>query len=517
MTSHHTAGSRNRTLSKAFASRAVVGYSVLGLAALGEVACIPLRAYGAAVALLVLGIIGLGIADLFGLMSLAFPAFSLFAMGLSLGVVEAGAYISEQERYGFNIGATAPFCLYAMGFLAVAHGTLFTFARRVAPRGHVPSRVTLLGTISLISVVAGLAYAVIFLTSGTALTFASRFAWVASLPPASAKVSSLMLTFAFPAVSAFAGIYLGVFGWSHRLLVLIVPAACLFITGDKFTGFLSAFLYLLLGIGLGGYISGRRVRISPRGAVALLFAALLLAAVFVWGYIRLGADNILEAITTRIALQGHVWFGIFDRFHGAPSIPVAALVHENTKIDPSGLDLLSYYVADPIFVYKRLGQGVTFSMGGPPSALAAFGTWPGLLIYASLGILYSGAVLSALFFLPRRLEVFCLASVALYQSVNLATMMGRWDSLAGPVALSTYVVILAGVAFGLVEQKNPAQGARIRHRVYGALLPQRFRRQPRQPSEPVSPSSPKTDSQRMGASLGWSRDRERGNSRAAPR
>ena len=62
---------------------------------------------------------------------------------------------------------------------------------------------------------------------------------------------------------------------------------------------------------------------------------------------------------------------------------VVDLVRESTLSDPAGLDLLSYLISDPLFVYQRIASGVTFTMGGPPSVLAAFGMLPGMIVLRS--------------------------------------------------------------------------------------------------------------------------------------
>ncbi len=396
-------------------------------------------------------------------MTLIYPVYALAGAVASLTVIESGAYITEQYRFGFNIGASGILALYAACFLTVAHIWISYWADRMS--GRVSRRATRVLGLYVVGTSVGsvLFYGVVFLRYGTALSDLTRFAWLASLPNVLIDAHTLIRSYIIPVAFALAGILLVVNGWrrSWYVIFLALPLVCLFWAGDKFSGFALPLILGCVGVGVGCIYAGVRPRIRLRQFGWIGVLGLLLLGIVAFGYIRSGAQNAVSAIADRLALQGHVWFGIFDRLGGAPGVDFFTMVRDNTLSTPSGLDALSYLVSDPNFVHERLGRGVTFTMGGPATALAALGTWGGLIAFSATAFLYVAVIYGIVRLGYSQMYVPVLVLLCLYLVVGAATQMGYWDALYSPVALGCYslliICLLAAVGMRRLKSQHEAR------------------------------------------------------------
>lgn len=417
-------------------------YAVVLVCFIGTLVSIPLQAAVFSMLLAVVGIAALAVADLRALLILSFPTYALIGALASVVLIERGAYISEQSRYGFSVGASPALAAYTLAFLGLAHFTVVALMRSLGSAKNIdptPFRNVLIAG----SLVVALFYAITFFLYGTGLGFSDlRFGWARTLSPVFNKIHGLLGMFALPAIFGLAGFYWAYFQKRELwFLFLALPPAALVLTGEKFSGFLSAIAVGLAGAGIAGYVARRRFGVQPSRLIVAFGIGVVLLVSVALGYQRAGSGNILEAISTRIVLQGHVWFGIFELFRGAPGVSATDLIRGSTLANPAGLDLLSYLIADPLFVYQRIAAGVTFTMGGPPSSLAAFGLMPGLMVYALGGLAYAMvARLAASCFSKGRVIVGTVA-LAYFVILGLTTQMGRWDVAFGTVASACYLVL----------------------------------------------------------------------------
>lgn len=430
-------------------------YAVVLLALSGLLICSVFRAYDLSVVLTLVAIVALATADLRGLFVLAFPAATLVGAVWSVSLIEAGAFVTEQYRYGFNIGATPLLSIYVVAFLATGHAILNVAIPRVLPSSRQLNERTLAWCVALGSLALGLFYAFVFVRYGVGLKFESRFDWLNTLPGFVQQVHGLLASFATPMVFCLGAIHLVAFGFTRRsllLLTLAIPAVAIFATGEKFSGFQNMILLFLTGLGLGGYLVGRRLQIKLGYLIGALVVSAGLAIVLALGYSRMGVDDPLQSIRDRFALQGHVWFGIADSFGGNARLQVSELIAPNLHNSPAGLDLLSYFVAPPDYVYGRIGRGVSFTMGGPPSALAAFGDVGGIFVFAMLSTAYVAVILVALAALSRNHIVLGALALMYYSIVGYCVIMGRWDTAYGTVSLAIIAasaVLFVGIRAGL--------------------------------------------------------------------
>jgi len=421
------------------------GYYLLVLLCLsGLFVCIPLELAMPSLVLTALGVGALGLVDLRALMVLAFPGYALLGALYSVVLIERGAYVSEQFRYGFNIGAAPALGAYALGFLLAAHVGVSAVLSRMRMGDRPVSAKRFKAVIVFSAVAVTFFYAATFVLVGTGLQYASRFGWVQELPVGLARLHGVSRSFLIPATAALWGFYLGYFrrieSWQ---VVLIGPVACIALTGEKLSAFLAIGSFVLLGIALASYLAGRQVAARPRAVLGVLLAACLMAVSLIQGFRRMGAVDLATAVENRVVLQGHVWFGIADRFEGHAGVPWTVLVRRNSAERPAGLDHLSYLVSDSQFVHSRIVNGITFTMGGPPGVLAGAGFLVGFIVFSLLGLLYALAAWSALRALRDDAPLWAAATLSFFSILSATLLMGQWDAIYGPVGLACLLAVVA--------------------------------------------------------------------------
>lgn len=384
------------------------------------------------------------IIDLRATLVISQAIFGLAGTLFSLVLIESGGYISEQSRSGYYIGATQTFALYALAFIVISHLSVHALGVRlttidikdVLPR----MRLFVIWSVVVISIF----YSFAFFSIGIGVvTPLGRFGWASQLDPGLSKVHFFIAIFLLPALFALVGIHFIITRkLNYWYAFLLLPVIALWLTGEKFSGFASALFAALAGAGIGLYISKRHLRFHKKFVLLsiLVLSGFLLSVVV--GYLMQNSNNAFLSIFERVTLQGHVWFGIFDRFQGEAAVSFFDLVKPNSLISPSGLDLLSYIVSDDVFVRERIKLGVSFTMGGPPSALAAFGLFPGLYIYGMLGLCYAGVMLLIHSSLKRKAVLRALSSLFLFSIIAQTVLMGRWSVSYGTVAMVAYISAL---------------------------------------------------------------------------
>ena len=437
----------------------VIGYVITAVAFVGLVVCASLELTTTALVITVAGLLGLAIADLRSLLILSFPIYGLLGSLFSVALIENGAYVTEQFRYGTNLGATSWLGMYTLAFLTVAHvATTRLLTRRAAAGAAATAPPAFRKAVVAIAVAVGLFYALAFAKYGTGLSYADlRFGWNRALSPAFQKGHSISATYLIPASFGMTAYYAT---QARRLEawygVLVVPVVCVFLTGEKFGGFVLSATVAAAGVGIAAFARRERINANPRVVVLAGVAVALLAASLVRGFQRMGFTDVWTAVERRMVLQGHVWFGIYDRFGGSPGVSLSDLVRPNSLDQPAGLDRLSYLVSDPSFVHDRIEHGVTFTMGGPPSLLAAFGDLGGLVGYGLLGLALAWAASMALRYLRRGRPLSAIAGLGFFVVVGTATQMGRWDSVYGQAGLACLALFLCD---GVVRSSRPRRAA----------------------------------------------------------
>lgn len=446
------------------------GY-LLALACLVAIlGCIPFELSEISFSLFILGVIALAATDFRLFLMLAFPVYALGGSLLSVILIENGMYVTEQFRYGSQVGASSSLAAYAFGFLLVAHvGLYFVLGgkRKVVNPGN-PNVYRRL--IYLLNLSIAFFYFFVFANYGFGTDERTRFDWLASLPTVVEKLSSFFMAYVVPVSFAVTGFYLRFFGKSKSvLLFLLVPLAATAGTGEKFSAFAGSFLMLLMGLGLAAYLKKERLIFNWRASLISLLAGFWIVMALVSGFRRLGANNFLDAAIERVVLQGHVWFGIFDHYQGAPTLTALNIFGINTLEQPAGLDYLSYLVSEESFVFARISRGISFTMGGPAGVLGVFGFFFGFVVFTLMGMLYVAAISSIVWALNKKSAILTSAAICLYIIVGKATQMGRWDDSYSvfPLLLYSYL-FFAWVHYNFKETRKSKHQFAPQRNIYSA-------------------------------------------------
>lgn len=420
------------------------GFYVLVVACFaGILVCLPLQAATPSFILALASIGLLAMQDLRGILILAYPVYALLGALFSGVLIEHGAYITEEFRYGENIGATPLLAAYTVGFVGIAHFSLRLFlGARLSNSADV--NLSWLRKLTLaICVGAGMFYLAAFALIGTGFAYPDlRFGWSRALPPGFGVIHNLLAALFIPTAFALAAFDVVVSRKiSRSFFVLVVPLAAMYFIGSKFSEFNTPVMFGFMGAGLGGYVSGRRAKVKLRHVlIALAVVGGLTLSIFV-GLQKLGNVNLYDSFVTRVALQGHVWWGIVDNFQGAPRVPFSSLVAANTSDKPSGLDLLSYVVSRPDFVRQRISLGYHFTMGGPPGVLGVMGSYAGLVVFTLMGLAYGAVAYVIVEAIKFARPVATVAALIVFLQYGYATLGGSWDDLHGKVSLACYVML----------------------------------------------------------------------------
>ena len=370
---------------------------------------------------------------------------------VSLVMIESGEYVAEQFRYGFNNGSTALQVPYLILFLLVFHYFTHRFAYRFSGKIDLegaPLRrfywILLLGYAAVI-----LAFVATLIVYGTASDVGGdRYVYWSHLPD---RVGDVVMGLRFWGLSALA-VFLGFYTrYVKRPAVTLLAAyvltfVLLYLMGEKFAALYNNIFLFLTGFALAAIIANKPVKLRPSVLFFSLIAVLGLYFALDAGYEVLsgGRADTAESITDRITLESHVWFGIVDLGRGVPFVDFHDMWKFNSLDTPSGLDFLSYLVSSPDYVHKRLSDGITFTQGGAPAALAVFGYVGGLLFFGVEAFLYPLVGLLLLSFLKARMIVPAFVSVLGYNLVMQTAIMGYWAAYHSRVAMIWGAVMIAG-------------------------------------------------------------------------
>lgn len=328
--------------------------------------------------------------------------------GASLGgvLIESGAYISEQFRYGFQNGATLHLVLYSVLLVAVARPIFHALRAKIHIEGTVPefygiTRVIATAINLLLLVLGGLSLATLAVR-GTALTMGvDRFTLKATVLPA--WMGSL--DWYFIQLVFLSSLSAALFGKSslfirHSSRVGFLGAlASLVLYGEKYTGLVNTTYVFLLPILLTSVREIRRPTAIWRALKRYLPLLVLIAAVsfslIIYHYVNIysqGGDP-FEMLNRRLALQGHVWWGIDEQvLEGWNWADAQRHLVKEIDMFPSwagpypldrGMGYLMTLVAPPELVNAYHARGVRFTMGYPAIALVLCG-YGGLISFQIL-------------------------------------------------------------------------------------------------------------------------------------
>lgn len=415
-----------------------------------------------------LGVMGILRANWIAFAFLAFPIWSLLGALLSNRLIEEGSYITEQFRSGFSNGATNLIALYSLAMLIAAHALIARGMRSWVPldRERSAYRIDKVATLLCFVLLGILVFYVAILMMYGVASGSDRFSYWNSMQPQVRAAVQGVRSLGTP-ITAFTVLFAVITtsrSLRRYLLVLLVMLQIpLWLMGDKFSPFIGSLMAALSGLGLAYLFLGKSFRVRASYALWASLAVAATLTALVQGFTQMAgsrgeSDGAADAILGRTVLQGHVWFGIFDRSQSMSGAlaSMSDLLAQNSLENPTGLNYLSYLVSRPEYVNARLERGVTFTMGGPASPLAFAGPMLGLLLYVAIGCLYALQFTMIVAALKQGRYVFCglglLASVPLHSVV----LMGNWYSIYNEVGI---VVIAAAVILMISRRRDAYSGA----------------------------------------------------------
>lgn len=341
----------------------------------------------------------------------------------SLYYIELGNYISEQKRYGENIGALVRYTVYTSLFLFFAYITLNIVVKHKLSSSFSMirhERFFDIATKSFFVFIVGMSLLIMSIYGVPLLKGMARFQFYKMIEPFD-KIIFLM-----PICAFFLGIKKALDSANFSICALFILVAILVLFSDKFSGIFSVMVYYIIGFYVTKNILVRNISLGFNKKILLIYFPIsfcFLLSTVIFGFLFLqGADasDIIDRVLSRaLGLQAHVWYGIdeqLSRGYLSPNAEIFFLQNKEPE-QPAGLIYLMYQVADYDFVRSFREAGIRFTNGYPAIVLISFGYTFSFFILAFLGVLL-GYILYYLFLKVYYLQpIRLLVSLILYNNI----------------------------------------------------------------------------------------------------
>jgi hypothetical protein len=407
--------------------------------------------------------------------------FALDFWGASLGsaLIESGAYISEQLRYGYQTGSTVRLVFYSVILIGTAQFFYNLLVRRhMSKEGairfqRIPRTVGIIVNILLLGLVVFLLAS--FLIYGTVFEQrVDRFVYRAQIAPDwLIYISGYLYQLVF-----LSGLSLNTFRQSRFIRVsslvgFLGSLIVVILQGEKFTGLLLLthifWLPSILTSSWDSVRTGEAWRKLRRYIPLTFLVASASFVLIIYHYSNFyGSKNTFEMLSQRLALHGHVWWGTDENvLSGRNSVDAMTQLERefNPFASPEGrfspelgIGFLMTLVAPWPVVQAYYDMNVRFAMGYPAIALYIFG-YAGLILFQ----LIAGAIL-ALFLLHfsrailmgNFIRAFIL--LRLYFVLVEVFIMGELYRL---YSYKVWIYLAALAVIGLVASQSRIKGKRM--------------------------------------------------------
>lgn len=402
-------------------------------------------------------------------------SFMLFLayMGAITGglLIESGVYVSEQARYGFATGSTIRLAFYWLVFLTVS--TIGIRAWRSGPRRG-PDAVRLSTTwrwslYALAGVLAAVVFAGLIVNGSPLLERTDRFTyWRTNAIPFLQPIHNQASTAVFLVGLAF------VFAPRklERAIALFIALAFLVyfvFQGEKFTALTHVVFAFLLPVAV-RTLSAPGATIPPAKTLvagAILSGALTSLILFQYQTV-FGSAEPVARLVQRIALQGHVWWGVDERIR-AGELPVepetqrahelAALLKIEPPTDEVGMALLMRTVAPLDLVERYERQGIRFTMGYPAIGLYLFGPIGLLVLQAVAAMLFVGLFIYMSWAIGQARVLHGVVAYKLYYELHGPFTMGNLHDITNAKILVFLALVLLALAIDHMRPSRRSQNA----------------------------------------------------------
>lgn len=383
-------------------------------------------------------------------------------------LIEGGAYVSEQARQGFATGSTLRLALYWLFFIAVAT-LLFRrlgdrWGLRTGARAPHLSGAWRWAIYALALAVLGVVVAGLVINGAPLIERTDRFSyWRGNAVPFLQPVHNQLSTVVFLLGIAFAFTRRR----QERLFVLALVASSLVyfvLQGEKFTALVHVGFGFVLPVAAlalarpGAGISLVRLAMAGIAAMAVLTSLILFQYVTVFD-----ADAPVDRLVQRIALQGHVWWGVDERV-AAGMLPVppstqrlreaVALIDPRPAEHDVGMTLLMRTVAPEDLVQRYRRQGIRFTMGYPAIGLYLLGPAGVLALQVVAALLFVAVALYLVRSVTRARIVHAVVAYKLSYEVYAPFATGDLHELINPKLIVYAALLLFAVAIDHIRRRR---------------------------------------------------------------
>lgn len=386
------------------------------------------------------------------MLMLGFQIFSLLFMLFSNVIIEGGAYIVEQFRYGYMNGSTLVLSFYIL--LPIFVGVFF-LRGLIYQKINISERRINKGFSLLILIGLGIIVIYIFLIAKSrilTLGIGNRFIFWTELGDGVFITLAKYVRAIVPALSSIFGFLFFYSGFKKQKIIMALIFSVImllfFITGDKASPFISLFFGFILGMSFSFKNQDIQLHLTFSRLILFLLLFTILIVVVLWGYIvqhGVNIENLYEVFTTRLALQGHVWFGIYELIldkDSSQALSFGNLIHKDTLDFPSGLSYMSYLISEYGYVTDRISRGISFTMGGAAAAIGFSGLYFGLAVFTLLFSLYSFVLAYSYKKVIMGQWIIFLICMTYIVSLNSVVLMGNWYSLYNSAAILFYMAYI---------------------------------------------------------------------------
>ena len=313
----------------------------------------------------------------------------------SLIFIEQGAFITEQNRFGVQIGSPYKFFLYIFSF-SISGILLFHLNRnnhkkmskffREKNSDYDPFYFFLVLFFVLL-ICFSLAYAM----NGLPLLLAiERFSYWEGIEVLRRAV------YVTPIATFFLGMSFAHTKKIFKVLILILLCGILFLFGEKFTGPYLNIAYFFTGYYLVSNLKHIDINYGFERQVIFIWGPLLFISLTILvaiGYLILNsfaADEVADQIIQRaLGLQGHTWYGVdYNLMNGHIQHQNDLFLKEYSSEYPAGMESIMYSISNSDFVKATRDLGIRFTNGYPAIVLLSFGFDAGLVAQFFLGFIF---------------------------------------------------------------------------------------------------------------------------------
>lgn len=380
-----------------------------------------------------------------------FQIVSLLIFVFSVSMIEKGAYIIEQFRYGYINGSTLLSSIYVL--IAIMFSSVFKVYNNYT-KGY-NQRYVLKGYFFLNYILFGVAavYTFLILKSNILIDgLSNRFIFWEKLSSNVLVMIAKYVRAVIPCTASLLG-FLSLFSGFDRLkkisiLLFLYISLCLFLTGDKASPFVLSLFYFVIGVVFSHIVQNKKIIIGFKTFLRSIIIMIVIITTSLLGFVyqhHVDSKELYTLFSSRMALQGHVLFGAVDVLlsnNQNSFIGVLDLLRKDSLDTPSGLNYISYFVSDYDFVRDRISRGITFTMGGMAVVVAMCGMYAGIIVFVLLFMLYSFVFQYAYWKILKGQWLFFIITMLFLVSLNSVFLMGNWYSLYNSASLLFYSVVI---------------------------------------------------------------------------